>query len=180
MSSTTSSEQSVATLSASKLHELAIESFRIGNRGRLSLCDELRVLADTRLFHDLGHPSITAHAEAHFQLRRSETLESIRVARALQQLTRIREAFAEGRLGWSVVKAITRVASEQTEELWLRFAAEHTLEQTLAEVRDARRNSRDRPREDRFGLPNLDERWVLRFSRSEMEKIRLGCERLIE
>ncbi|UCF68918.1 MAG: hypothetical protein JSV80_06420, partial [Acidobacteriota bacterium] len=84
-----------------KLHELAIESFRIGNRGRLSLCDVLRVLADTRLFHELGHPSITAYAGAHFQLRRSETLESIRVTRALQELTRIREAFAEGRISFS-------------------------------------------------------------------------------
>jgi hypothetical protein len=98
-------------VSANSLHELAVRAFRVGNRGRLSLCEALRVLAETRLYIELGFPGVTAYADAFFQLRRAETFEHIRVARRLLDLTELREAFGHGRIGWSALKAVTRVAS---------------------------------------------------------------------
>ena len=163
-------------LSAKRLHGLALEAFRIGNRGRLSLCDALRILGESRLHLDLGYPSLAAYAGAFFHLRRSETFEHVRVSRALAELTELREAFACGRIGWSVVKAVTRAASVATQSAWLAFARGHDVERTLAEARDARRRGRDAPRESSWGLPNLDQKLVLRFSRSDMDKVRKWLE----
>jgi hypothetical protein len=163
-------------LSAQRLHELACQAFRVGNRGRLSLCDALRVLAETRLFLDLGFPSLAAYAGAFFQLRRAETFEHVRVAGALLELTLLRDAFAEGRLGWSILKAVTRVASVDSQASWIDYAREHGLERTLAEARDALRRGRDAPRAASFGLPNLDQKLVLRFPRSDMDKVRRWIE----
>ena len=67
-------------LSAEGLHELAVQAFRVGNRGRLSLCEALRVLSETRLYLDLGFPGLAAYADTFFQLRRAETFEYVRVA----------------------------------------------------------------------------------------------------
>ena len=53
-------------LSPAALHELALEAFRIGNRGRLSLCEVLRVLHETRAYLALGFPSLAAYAGAFF------------------------------------------------------------------------------------------------------------------
>jgi len=163
-------------LSARRLHDLALEAFRVGNRGRLSLCEALRVLGETRLHLDLGFPTLAAYASTFFQLRRSEAFEHVRVARALVELTELREAFGRGAVGWAVLKAITRVASVATQAAWIAFAGEHDVERTLAEARDALRRGRDVPRESSFGLPNLDQKLVLRFSRSDLDKVRTWIE----
>jgi len=163
-------------LSAQGLHELAIQAFRVGNRGRLSLCEALRALSETRLYFDLGFPSLAAYADAFFQLRRSETFEHVRVAKALVELTDLREAFGQGRVGWSALKAITRVASLDSQTEWIDFARKNGVERTLAEARDALRHRRDKPRDSSFGLPNLDQKLVLRFSRSDMDKVRKWIE----
>ena len=164
------------SLSAQSVHELAVQAFRVGNRGRLSLCEALRVLAETRLYFDLGFPSLAAYADAFFQLRRSETFEYVRVARRLVELTELREAFGQGRVGWSALKVITRVASIGSQSTWIDFVREHGVERTLSEARDALRGGRDAPRDSSFGLPNLDQRLVLRFSRSDMDKVRTWIE----
>ena len=97
--------------------------------------EALRVLAETRLYFELGFPSLPAYADSFFQLRRAEVFEHVRVAKALLDLTRLREAFAAGRIGWSVLKAITRVATDASQESWIGFARAHGVERTLAEAR---------------------------------------------
>ena len=159
-------------ISAKGLHELAIEAFRIGNRGRLSLCEALRVLTETRLHLELGFPTLESYAGTFFHLRRSEAFEHVRVARTLVELTRLRQAFADGRIGWSALKAITRVASVASQERWIEFVRQHGIERTLAEVQDAQRRGRDAPRASSYGLPNLDQKLVLRGPRSDMDKVR--------
>ena len=171
-------------LSAERLHELAVQAFRTGNRGRLSLCEALRVLSETRLYYDLGFPSLPAYAGAFFQLRRAETFEYVRVSKALVELTDLREAFGQGRLGWSALKVITRVASVASQQSWIDFVRRNGVERTLAEARDALRSRRDAPRDGSFGLPNLDQKLVLRFSRSDMDRVRkwleAGCATVAE
>jgi len=167
---------STVGLSAERLHALALEAFRIGNRGRLSLCETLRVLSETRLYLDLGFSGLAPYADAFFQLGRAEAFEYVRVATSLVELTELREAFGAGRIGWSVLKAITRVASVAGQASWIDFAREHGVERTIAEAREARRRGRDLPRESAFGLPNLDQKLVLRFSRSDMDRVRSWIE----
>ena len=69
----------------------------------------------------------------------STAREHLRVALRLRELPRVRERFAAGRISYSKVRAITRVACSTTEELlltWADAAPAHVLERI---VRDARR-----------------------------------------
>jgi Domain of unknown function (DUF222)/HNH endonuclease len=65
--------------------------------------------------------------------------EHVRVARALRCLPRLTEAFAAGRLSYSKVRALTRVAEPGTETALLDFALEATASQTERVVRQWRR-----------------------------------------
>jgi hypothetical protein len=65
--------------------------------------------------------------------------EHVRVARALRGLPLIEAAFAEGRLSYSKVRAITRVAEPGTQPMLIEFATEATASQTERVVRQWRR-----------------------------------------
>jgi hypothetical protein len=65
--------------------------------------------------------------------------EHVRVARALTTLPRLTTAFTEGRLSYSKVRALTRVAEPDTEESLLEFALAATASQTERLVRQWRR-----------------------------------------
>src|SRR3954470_5717974 len=65
--------------------------------------------------------------------------EHVRVARALRGLPRIEAAFAAGRLTYSKVRAITRVAEPDSEEMVIELAIEATASQVERVVRQWRR-----------------------------------------
>src|SRR5215212_5778097 len=68
--------------------------------------------------------------------------EHVRVARALTELPLIAAAFAEGRLSYSKVRALTRIAEPDTEPALLEVAIELTASQTERLVRSWRRAGR--------------------------------------
>ncbi|HEX7238545.1 MAG TPA: DUF222 domain-containing protein, partial [Gammaproteobacteria bacterium] len=53
--------------------------------------------------------------------------EKVRTAHALRRLPAISKAFADGRLSYSKVRALTRVADDQQEDLLLQYALEATV-----------------------------------------------------
>jgi hypothetical protein len=68
--------------------------------------------------------------------------DRVRVALRLRELPRVREELAAGRVSYSKVRAITRVAMPETEELLLRWAGEATgaaMERIVAGFRTAQR-----------------------------------------
>ena len=65
--------------------------------------------------------------------------EHVRVARALRSLPLIESAFADGRLSYSKVRALTRIAETDTEESLLELALELTASQVERTVRQWRR-----------------------------------------
>jgi hypothetical protein len=65
--------------------------------------------------------------------------EKVRVARALECLPRISSAMARGELSYSKVRALTRVASPETEELLLSIALHGTAHHVETTVRCCRR-----------------------------------------
>ena len=65
--------------------------------------------------------------------------EHVRVARALTDLPLISAAFTEGRLSFSKVRALTRIADPHTEDSLLEFALEATASQVERTVREWRR-----------------------------------------
>jgi len=83
--------------------------------------------------------------------------EKVRVAHALEGLPLISEAFRQGRVSYSKVRAMVRVATEKNEEQLLRIALDGTASHVEKVVRGYRRRSRAeemeearRQREDRY------------------------------
>ena len=71
----------------------------------------------------LGFASFAEYVERFLGHSRKRTKERLRVAEALQQLPLLDESLREGRLCWSVVRELSRVATPETEEAWLAATA---------------------------------------------------------
>jgi hypothetical protein len=84
--------------------------------------------------------------------------ERVRVAHALEKLPRISEAMRDGRLSYSKVRAISRVASEATEEYFLQIAiygtAHHVekLVRVFRRAKEAEELSREAQQQERRGV----------------------------
>jgi 5-methylcytosine-specific restriction endonuclease McrA len=69
-----------------------------------------------------GHASLYEYAERILGLTRRQVEERLRVARALDELPVLEEALASGKLCFSSVRELTRVATPETEQAWLDWA----------------------------------------------------------
>jgi len=172
-----SSDRTVPLASADQIHAYLVKTHRIGNRTRLRFARLLAALAESRLYVQLGHPSITQYAEQCFGVQRSETYELLRVAEIIDERPGCRTAFEDGNLSWSALKLITRVASNETENEWLAFAAERSFSEFRAEVQDALKKNRAHPRSDRYGLPNLIVKLTLELTREEQARLETALEK---
>lgn len=83
--------------------------------------------------------------------------EHVRVGRALNGLPRLAAAFAEGRLSYSKVRALTRIAEPDTEQMLLETAIEATASQVERLVRAWRRT--DRVDEETVALKRQFQHW---------------------
>ncbi len=87
------------------------------------LCRYLADLADSDLYRQLGwYSDIYDFTKKRFGLGVKLTRERLRIGRALRQLPNIEQAWVTGKLSYSRVREITRVASEKTELKWLKRA----------------------------------------------------------
>ena len=74
--------------------------------------------------------------------------EKVRTARALESLPKITQAFGEGRLSYSKVRALTRVATAATDETLLHIALNGTASHVERTVRGFRRVQREKERNE--------------------------------
>ena len=74
--------------------------------------------------------------------------EKVRTARALESLPKISAAFGEGRLSYSKVRALTRVATVETEDTLLHIALNGTAAHVERTVRGFRRVKRNLERDE--------------------------------
>jgi hypothetical protein len=77
----------------------------------------------------LGFGSFVSYVEQLFGYTPRTIVEKLRVAEALEQLPASRASLEQGRLGWSALRELTRVAVRETEEAWLRAAQGKTVRQ---------------------------------------------------
>ncbi len=105
-------------------------------------CRWLRLVAeyDRRAGHETwGCPTVAHWLSWHCGLDMRSAREKVRVAHALEDLPLVREEFAAGRLSYSKVRAITRVATAANEEQLVMYAQHTTAAQTERIVRTYRR-----------------------------------------
>src|SRR5690606_26196459 len=77
------------------------------------------------------------------ELSLSAAREKLRTAHALRRLPAISKAFAEGRLSYSKVRALTRVAQAQDEDLLLEYALRSTAARVEGRCRRLRSVARE-------------------------------------
>ena len=107
----------------------------------------------------------------------SAAREKVRTAQALRSLPAISAAFADGRLSYSKVRALTRVAHAHDEDLLLAYA----LEATAAQVEERCRQIRNVLPESAHGAQRVWERRSLSTWRNEaLNTLRITVELPIE
>jgi RuvA, C-terminal domain len=77
----------------------------------------------------LGFGSFFEYVERLFGYKPRSIHEKLRVAEALENLPALASALRDGRINWSAVRELTRVAVAETESSWLELAAGKTLRQ---------------------------------------------------
>jgi len=101
------------------------------------------------------HKSVRCSSTVQFavdalELDPREARDLLRVARALEDLPEIDRAFAQGQIGWSKLREMTRVATAQTEGEWLSFAKKNRAREVELAVSGAKRGQK--PPKDNGGL----------------------------
>ena len=109
----------IPSLSAYAVDHVLRRNERRAARARLVAAEYLTDLAERGLFRELGYSSVMHYGTHALGLLPREVWDRLRVARALRELGAIRTALLRGRLSWSKVREIIRVATPETESAWL-------------------------------------------------------------
>ena len=99
----------------------------------------------------LGFPTATAYAVKRLEMGRRHAQELIAAGRALEELPKTDEAFCDGRLNWSRVRLLTKIAVPETEAAWVERAVALSWAQFKREVLTSEKGRP--PRKGRKGLP---------------------------
>src|SRR6185436_6922368 len=99
------------------------------NLGRL-----LRIFADRRLYREFGLMSLSRYCRERLGLGVRRAWQLIALERRLFLLPAIARAYKDGSLSWVKASAIARVATQSTEERWLRLAGSVSVRRLLEEV----------------------------------------------
>src|SRR5689334_15131397 len=91
---------------------------------------ELLLEADQlEIWRVYGQPTLAAYLELTLGYTPHACNERLRVARELHELPQLHEALAAGRLHFSAVRELTRVATRETEAAWLAVAEGRSVRQ---------------------------------------------------
>ena len=100
----------------------------------------LLALKRTGAFRELGYSTLSDFAERALSLSGRKVGQLLGAAEALEHLPVLSEAYRKGEIGWGKVRAIHGLATPETEEEWLRFAAAHGTEEVARKVALSPRN----------------------------------------
>jgi hypothetical protein len=117
------------------------------------LLRDIRVLDESGAWDTLGAQSCARYLSWRIGMGLGTAREKVRVANALGKLPLVDAAFAQGRLSYSKVRAITRVATPDNEQTLLDFAMASTAAQLEKICRLYRQTAPREPGAD-------DRRWV--------------------
>jgi hypothetical protein len=168
------------TLSPDEVHKNILGCHALRNRVTRKLLEWLHVLIARDYAGALGFPCPAQYVMEVLHYEKSEAYCVVHVAESLPGLPRCAEAFEQGRISWSALKHICRVATGETEESWLSFARTHSAAMLKEEVREAEEAGRDHPRKRRYGLPNTFLRVEFLVSREENEVVQKAMEKKAE
>jgi len=141
------------------LQELHAKLKGIGvDRGKLDAL-ELELLfdaEDTRMFRRFGYPTMQAYMVAELDCTMHTANEKLRVARELLDLPSMMDDLRAGKLNWTKVRELARVATEDTEDEWLDAIAGKTSTEVQQLVKGHKKGARPGDRPD----PTIVTEWI--------------------
>jgi 5-methylcytosine-specific restriction endonuclease McrA len=93
------------------------------------------------LYRDLGYASAHQYASEALGFSRNRTNQFLRLASELERLPRLREAVADGSVGWTKAQQVARVATPRTEAAWVARAQDSSREELALAIKARRRKS---------------------------------------
>ena len=126
----------------------------------------------------LGFPTATAYAVKRLEMGRRHAQELIAAGRELEELPKTDEAFCDGRLNWSRVRLLTKIAVPETEAAWVERAVALSWAQFKREVLTSEKGRP--PRKGRKGLPPVKIGVAARLDRLDYEKWELAKRKLAD
>jgi hypothetical protein len=100
---------------------------------RLDLLTELAAIDASEAWKVEGAVSMVDWLVGRYQTSVSTAREWLKVARALEELPKVREVFADGRLSWDQLRAVLKLVTPDDEAAW----AEKAPDMSVAELRAA-------------------------------------------
>jgi hypothetical protein len=107
---------------ASELDARLRELVSLGKRVDADIAFTLAEMKERSLHLVHGYSRIQDYAEWELEVPKAKALALIEIAKKMPALPVIARAFAEGTLSWSKARQIVRVATEDTQEHWLKEA----------------------------------------------------------
>lgn len=130
-------------LTAKVAEERGLAGHRAGDVGRRVAAFYFADLADRNLHQQRGCSSLSQYAKQRLCMAPARLLEYVRVGRALRELPEIDRGFQADEIGWTKVRALTRVATPKTQTAWAEWASCRTTDEVRQHVK--RREKGDLP-----------------------------------
>jgi hypothetical protein len=129
-------------------------------RARLLAAEYLLDLVERRLFRQLGYSSAMHYGTQALGLSPRDVWDRLRVARAVRELPEVGVALRRGRLSWSKVRELIRVATPATERDWIARAGRLSCRELEAAVAAESPTAPQRAEATRLACRFVDERTV--------------------
>jgi len=124
---------------------------RLADAGKRALAFYLYDMQQRGLHQETGHQSAVQYAVDRLAMKRETARDLLAAGRLLAELALSDAAFCEGRIGWSKLRLLAKIATPETEREWIAKAEALTFEWLDRAI--AGLSKGDRPREDKLGLP---------------------------
>ena len=142
-------------LSGEETHRRIAHAYAKGGMTHRVVAFYLRDTEERGLHQLFGCRTAVQYAVSCFGMSKREARDLLTAGRALAGLPAIDEAFCGGRLCWSKVRELVKVATPETDDRWLEAAMEQKIEALTLTVRLAKKGEAPRSPDDRKGLPEV-------------------------
>ena len=108
-------------------------------------------ILERKLYLELGYSSINQYAQHELGFSTSRTGDFLNICRRLKDLPQVEAKLKTGELGYTQAREVVKVADENNQEEWLKFAQENSRRQLEREVKRAKQEAADQA----VGQPSL-------------------------
>lgn len=161
----------VSRFTTTELDDELERTARTSETCEMLLCCYLAAMRERGGFREFGYSNIYDYANARFGFGPRKTRYLVALGRKIEALPQIREALANGKLGWTKAARVAAVATSENEAMWLESALALTVRDLERRIHDGT----DAPATI-LHLPLNEDRHILWENVLELYRRRAGAE----